>query len=150
MITGIYFLILLAASVEDYKSHTVKGPLVLMVWLLGLIKIVLVKENRWVTVALTCICFGLLWLVYFLVRRFAIRWKPALKFGGADVRLIPAMMLFQGWDTALTGVLAGLIFAAVYYMATGRRKKEIPLVPWMTAGCFLVEIIYLFSQKSML
>ncbi len=145
MITAIYFLLLLAASVEDYRSHKVSGCRVAAVWLLGIIHIAMEKENRWVTVALTCVCFIVLLLLYWFIRRAAERKKQELRFGGADVRLIPAMMLVQGWDRALTGVLSGLLAAAVYHLAPDRRKKEIPLVPWMTAGCFLLEIIYLFS-----
>lgn len=143
LITGIYFLLLLIMSVEDYKSCRVNNLWVLCMWLLGLIKIVIIKENRWVTVALTCICFTLLWLLYFLVSRNAHRFKTVLHFGGADVKLIPAMMLVRGWDKALTGVFVGLLFSLVFYL--GMKKKEIPLIPWMTIGSVLVEIIYLFS-----
>ena len=147
MITGFYFLLLLMASVEDYRSHTVKSQWVFLVWVLGIINIVLYKENRWVTVTLTCICFLVLWLVYLLVKRAE---EPALNFGGADVKLIPAMMLVQGWDMALAGVFLGLFLSLVYYLMIKKMRKDIPLVPWMTAGCFLVEIIYLFSGKSVL
>ena len=48
MITGIYFLVLLAASVEDARKHMVNRHWVLAVYVLGLIKLWLQKENRWV------------------------------------------------------------------------------------------------------
>lgn len=150
MITGIYFLVLLAAAVEDYRTHRVKGYLVLSVWLIGLIKIFLIKENRWVTLALTCVCFVLLLFLYSFINSIMRRKKKALSFGGADVRLIPGMMLAQGWDVALTGVFLGLLCAGIYYIPAKRRKREIPLVPWMAAGCFFIEIIYLFSYKSVI
>lgn len=150
MIIGIYFLLLLAASVEDYRTHRVKQYWVLAVWALGLIKILSVKENRWVTVALTCICFALLVLIYILVRYMAERSNRPFKFGGADVRLIPAMLLVQGWDVALLGVFIGLLSAALYYFLKKRKREELPLVPWMTMGCALAEIIYLFSGKNVL
>lgn len=145
MILGIYFLLMLMASVEDYRTHTVGRHWVLAIWSLGIINIAFQKESRWVTVLLTCICFTLLLLLYFLVQK-ATEWRNcSLNFGGADVRLIPAMMLVQGWDTALTGIFVGMSGIVLYYFITGRKKKAIPLVPWMTFGCFLVEIIYLFS-----
>lgn len=150
MIIGIYFLLLLAASVEDYRTRRVKPHWVLAVWALGLIKIVAGKENRWVTLALTCICFATLFLVYVLVRYVAERSNRPFGFGGADVRLIPAMMLVQGWDVALTGIFIGLLGAALYYFLARWKRAEIPLVPWMTMGCALAEIIYLFSGKSVL
>lgn len=150
MVTGIYFLLLLAASVEDYRSHRVKRHWVLAVYLLGLINILLHKENRWVTLALTCVCFGLLYLAYQGVERLAKQTGRPFSLGGADVRLIPGMMLVQGWDVALTGVFAGLLAAILCYLPAKRRKKEIPLVPWMALGCFFTEIIYLFSEKSVL
>lgn len=141
MIKVLYFLLLLMASAEDGRTHTVKPYKVILLWVLGIINIMVTKENRWVTLTLTCLCFGLLVLIYHLMRRYG--------FGGADVRMIPAMMLVQGWDAALAGIFCGLICAIFCYVLTGKGKKEIPLVPWMTAGCFLVEIFYLFSGKSM-
>lgn len=144
MITVLYFLLLMAASAEDYKKHRINRIVVLSVWLMGIIRIVLEKENRWVTVALTCICFILLYICYVLVRHFSGKYHRNLRFGGADVRLIPAMMLVQGWDRALTGVFAGLAAAFLWHIVSGRKNREIPLVPWMSGGCILVEIIYLF------
>ena len=150
MILVIYSLILLTASAEDCRNHTVSSWKVLAVWVLGLLNIVTNKENRWVTVTLTCICFLVLCLIYYLLRRVSLRWNCGLRFGGADVRLIPAMMLVQGWDTALCGVFAGLCGGLFYYFFKKKRKADIPLVPWMSAGCVIVEIFYLFSEKSML
>ena len=150
MITILYFLLLAAASAEDYKSHKVNRYVVLAVWLLGIINIVLEKENRWVSVALTCVCFAVLFAAYVLIKNLKICREKGICFGGADVRLIPAMMLVQGWDVALTGVFIGFAAAVLYYMGKSRGKKEIPLVPWMSMGCLLVEIFYLFFEKSMI
>lgn len=144
MITVIYFLLLAVASAEDYRSHRVNRYVVFAVWLLGLIHIILEKESRWVTVSLTCICFVVLYMCYVLARHLEKRWKREIRFGGADVRLIPAMMLVQGWDVALMGIFMGLLFAAGKYVIYRKGNHEIPLVPWMSAGCFLVQIFYLF------
>ena len=150
MITVIYFLLLAVASVEDYRSHRVSKYIEPAVWLLGLINIILTKENRWVTVSLTCLCFVVLYVCYLLVNRLSQKGNRELVFGGADVRLIPAMMLVQGWDTALLGIFLGLAAALLRYGAGRRKSREIPLVPWMSAGCFLIEIIYLFFGRSVL
>ena len=150
MITVMYFLLLAVASAEDYKSHRVSRHVVFAVWLLGFINIILENENRWVTVSLTCICFVALYMCYILVRHVEKRWSREIRLGGADVRLIPAMMLVQGWDVALTGVFVGLLLATGKYIICKRANREIPLVPWMSAGCFLVQIIYLFFLKSVL
>jgi len=144
LITVLYFLLLAAISAEDYKSHKVNRYAVLVIWLLGLINIVLEKENRWVSVALTCVCFAVLYVGYLLVRSLKVCSDRGIRFGGADVRLIPAMMLVQGWDVALTGVFIGFVAAVFFYMPAGKQRKEIPLVPWMSAGCLSAEIIYLF------
>lgn len=150
MITVMYFLLLLAASSEDYRTHTVSARWTWLMWILGLINIVLVKENRWVTITLTCLSFLTLWLIYVLVRKAAVCRKTVWEFGGADVRLIPAMMLAQGWEEALTGVFAGLCLSVLCSVFRRSNRRRIPLVPWMTAGCFLVEITYLFSGKSVI
>ena len=150
MITMLYVLLLMAASAEDYISHKVNRAVVSSVWLLGIIRIVLEKENRWVTVALTCICFILLYAYYKLMRHLAEHCSRPLAFGGADVKLIPAMMLVQGWDAALLGIFIGLLAVSCRYVISARKKQEIPLIPWMSAGCILVEIFYLFFGKSVL
>lgn len=150
MITVLYFLLLLAAAVEDYKSRTVRGYKIFLLWLLGGINLIVQKENRWVMVTLTCICFILLLGGYAIVRWASEKRNLPLELGGADVRLIPAMMLVQGWDAALTGVFLGLCMAVLYHLTAGKQKKEIPLVPWMGIGCFLVEIFYLFSGRSVI
>lgn len=145
MLKIVYFLLLIAASAEDYKYHTVSRRWTVSVFLLGLLNTI-IKENRWVTLALTCACFLLLFLLYQAVRVLAERKGFDWRFGGADVRLIPGMMLVQGWDMALTGVLTGLVSALLYHLFVKKEKKEIPLVPWMSAGCFVVEVV-LFLQK---
>lgn len=150
MILGIYFLLLLMLSVQDARTKRVNPYLIYGVYVLGLIKILINKENRWVSLILTCICFVLLWVLYGLVKRIALGKKLPPLFGGADVRLIPGMMLVQGWDKALTGVFFGLAAAVLGYYIQRRKEREIPLIPWMSAGCFLVEIFYLFSGKSMI
>lgn len=141
MLKVCYFLLLAGASAEDYKHHTVRPQWTVSVFLLGLVNMIVQKNNRWVTLTLTCVCFLLLWAVYRMVlwvsRRKGLQWQ----FGGADVRLIPGMMLVQGWDVALGGVFAGLSLAAVYYMAVVRKRKALPLVPWMAAGCLAAELM---------
>jgi len=144
LITVLYVLLLVTASAEDYKSHRVNRMVVMSVWLLGFIRIVLEKEDRWVTVALTCVCFIVLYAYYRLIRYLAEHCSRPLAFGGADVKLIPAMMLVQGWDTALLGVFLGLSAATGRYAISTGKMQRIPLVPWMSAGCILVEIFYLF------
>lgn len=150
MVKVLYFLLLLLMSVEDARTRKINHYAVPVVYLLGLLQIVLRKENRWVTVALTCMCFGILFLLYILIRWVQQHTTAFLVFGGADVRLIPGMILVQGADAALAGVFFGLLAAFFWNLVCGRQKRTIPLIPWMTAGCFFVEIIYFFSGKSVL
>lgn len=143
ILTILYFLFLFMAAAEDYAHHTVKPQLVFAVGITGFLNCI-TKENRWVTLTLTCVCFFLLFLFYCLIQRLAERYSLPWKFGGADVRLIPGMMLMQGWDVALTGVFLGLVFSLTYYLFV--KKNEIPLVPWMTAGCLFMEILQLLKM----
>ena len=139
MLKILYFLILLAASAEDIRHHTVRPRWIALVGIVGFLNCI-TKENRWVTMALTCACFFLLLLLYKVIQRLTASYGFSLMFGGADVRLIPGMMLVQGWDIALEGIFTGLLAAVIYYLPVHRRRKEIPLVPWMSTGCFLVEL----------
>lgn len=140
MLKILYFGLLVAASAEDYKNHRVRNCWILAVWLLGLLQVIR-QADRWVTLSLTCICFVLLLLLYLLVRRWNTQLQRKVSFGGADVRLIPGMMLAQGWDVALLGIFIGFSLAVVYYLLLVKQKKELPLVPWMTAGCLLAEVL---------
>lgn len=141
LLKTVYFLLLLAASVEDYRYHTVKPCWTVSMSLLGLLNMIRIKENRWVTLALTCACFLLLFFIYKLVEGLAKSRELVWQFGGADVRLIPGMMLVQGWDVALLGVFVGLVSVLLYHYVVRKEKKEIPLVPWMSTGCFVVELV---------
>ena len=89
----------------------------------------------------------LLYLFYKLVLYVSARWSLTYTFGGADVKMIPGMMLMQGWDVALTGIFAGLLLAVVSYLVILRQKKEIPLIPWMSAGCFIAELFFVVLGK---
>lgn len=141
-----YFLMLMLASLEDKKTHFIRPCWPTAIGILGFLHCI-TKENRWVTLALTCVCFLLFFFLYHLVRiaekRQWIRWQ----FGGADVRLIPGMMLMQGWEKALTGIFLGLLAAAGYYLVIVRKKTEIPLVPWMAAGCFMIEVLWVILDR---
>ena len=140
MVLLCYFFLLLVLSVEDYNYHRVRACWFPVLFILGCVQVYVRQDNRWVTVALTCICFLLLYLLYRLAKAPAGLFRGRLPFGGADVRLIPCMMLVQGWDTALSGVFLGLLAAVIYYLPMGKRHKEIPLIPWMSAGCFIIEL----------
>lgn len=147
-IQGLYFFLLIIASIEDYRYHRVHGRWIFAIFLLGFFRLCLEQENRWVTVALTCLCFLLFYIVYWVIRWIAKKTSKKLAFGGADVRLIPAMMLVQGWDTALLGVLIGLVFAIIKSCICKEMKKEIPLIPWITFGCIFVKKIIYFLSKT--
>ena len=132
---------LLFASIEDAKYHKVNKVYVFLLALLGCVQVYVMKENRWVSLTLTCFCFMVLCFIYYVTRILMKHFKRQLKFGGADVRLIPCMMLVQGWDTALTGVLIGFIMAVVWCCINRCWEKEIPLVPWMSIGCIIAELL---------
>ena len=140
MIKLIYFFFLGISSLEDYKYHKVNQRWTLAVALLGFLRLGFDKENRWVDMALAFLCFLLLYLLYRVLPVLSKLFRRDLKLGGADVRLVPGMMLVQGWESALTGVFLGLLAAFVFGWINRKRQKELPLVPWMAAGCFLVEI----------
>ena len=139
MLKLLYVLLLAAASIEDYRYRRVSPHWTASVLLVGLWNCILRQKDRWVTLALTCACIVLLYLLYRLVLLVGKRSGHSWKLGGADVKLIPGMMLFQGWDAALSGIFTGLTLAALYYLLWRRKQGEIPLVPWMTAGCLLWE-----------
>ena len=147
MLLIMYFLLLLAASIEDYKFHKVRHSFVAGTLLIGVLCVINRKEDRWVTVALTCFCFLLLLLFYLVVNQFSRRFGQNWKLGGADVRLIPCMMLVQGWDVALFGVLCGLVAALLYAALSGKWKQELGLVPWMSSGCLFAEQLFLLCGQ---
>lgn len=140
MIKLTYFILLGIASLEDYKYHKVNRRWTLAVFLLGVLRLSFDKENRWVDMTLAFLCFFLLYLLYRCLPLLSGKSGRKLKLGGADVRLIPGMVLVQGWESALTGIFLGLFAVLVFGWIKRKTKKELPLVPWMSAGCFLAEI----------
>ena len=144
ILTILYFLFLFMAAAEDYRYHTVRPQFVFAVGLIGILNCI-TKEDRWVTLALTCVCFFHLFLFYQFIQRLAEHYALPWKFGGADVRLIPGMMLMQGWDVALAGIFFGLVCLMLCYLGVKKKTSEIPLVPWMAAGSFCVELLRLLK-----
>lgn len=135
----LYFFFLLVASIEDYKYHKVHGEWITAIFLLGIVRLCLEEEYRWVTVTLACICFLLFYLIYQVVSLLSKKYNKNLSFGGADVRIIPSMMLVQGWDKALLAVFFGLLFAVLKAYIGKEKKKEIPLIPWITLGSIFIK-----------
>lgn len=138
-----YILLLAAAAIEDTKHHRVDKIYSILLLVIGCIQMYTIQEGRWVSLALTCICFLVLYGLYGLVLVWSKHRKRKISFGGADVRLIPGMMLVQGWDVALTGIFGGLTAAVVWTLVKKQWKEEIPLVPWMSVGCIVMEILVL-------
>ena len=131
-------LLLCGASGEDIKYHRVHRRWEIGIFLLGVLRLCVTEDNRWVTIALTCFCF-LLWYILYLV---AAEW---MNFGGADVRLMTGCMLALGVPEALYGLFLGFCMTALYVVLVKKKcRDEIPLVPWMTAGI----IVYEFIQKN--
>ncbi|MBO5352434.1 MAG: prepilin peptidase [Lachnospiraceae bacterium] len=141
MIKVIYICLLLAASLEDFRYHRIRRIHIYLTTLLGCICMSTVQEHRWVSLTLTCSFFLVLYMIYRLSAALAGKKGRSGGLGGADVRMIPGMMLVQGWDVALTGILIGLVSAIVVYGFKGRWREEIPLIPWMSAGCLLMMVI---------
>lgn len=135
----VYFFLLLVASIEDYKYHRVHGRWITAMFLLGVFRLCLEEEYRWVTVTLACICFLFLYVMYHMVALLAKKYNKKVVFGGADVRLIPAMMLVQGWENALLAVFLGLLLAILKAYICKEKKKEIPLIPWITLGNIFIK-----------
>lgn len=140
MIIVLYFLLLLVLSMEDYKFHKVKQRYIAGVFFLGVFYRIISQDDRWVTVALTCLCFLVLCLLHYLVNSIGRKQGRNWVFGGADVRLIPGMMLVQGWDVALYGIFFGFTALLLYRMLSGWKKQELALIPWMSAGCLGVAL----------
>ena len=144
IILVIYFCFLLFASIEDYKYHKVHPRWEIGIFSLGLLRLYLEQDNRWVTVTLTCLCFFLFYSLYSITLLLQKKGYQKLSFGGADVRMIPSMMLVQGWETALLGVFLGLLVALLKTIIRKEQKKELPLIPWISIGSMICQLYSLF------
>lgn len=146
-----FFLVLFVCAAEDLKHHKVSNRWTAVLCLPGLIRIGMEPEDRWETAVLTCLFFFLLYVLYRLTRFLGKKSSRRISFGGADVRLIPGMMLFLGWKEALCGIFTGLCAAAVWYVVAllsgkGRREREVPLVPWIASGTAVVTLARLYMK----
>ena len=134
IITWSCVILLCAASAEDKKYHRVHRKFELEIFLLGIFRLCVTEDNRWVTISLTCFCFLLWYLLYLAAGK--------KYFGGADVRLMTACMPALGENAALQGAGTGFLMAGVYYILISRKRTaEIPLIPWLTIGIIVREIM---------
>lgn len=127
--------ILALAALEDIQFHRVRRRWETGLCLCGVLRMCVTEESRWATWSLTCVCF-FMWYVLYLVAK-----KKEYQFGGADVRLMTYAIPALGVSTALPGIWLGCIGACGVLIFHGKHKREIPLVPWIAGGCFLMELL---------
>ena len=129
---GVFFALLLAASVTDIKKRVIPDSICLAIALTGLINFQPVQF------------LGLLTALPFLLAAVLCGGM-----GGGDIKLIAAagIVLGMGGGIAATviGLTAMLLFYAVYKAITKARGREcvkaFPLAPFLSIGCMAAYIL---------
>ena len=136
IIKGIIFAaILLKASISDIRTREVDNYLSVMVIITAFIGICRGDLLSMITGALLV---PLPLLITAII-------KPG-KMGGADIKLMAASAFLLGVTKGMAAMIAGLVLAVVCTLLVRLiRKKNVkdslPLIPYLSAGCFLAYLI---------
>ena len=132
---GIFALLLVFASISDIRTRQVKDRYSVMIAFAALIGVSFSDIPGMVAGAL------LVPLPLFV----AALLKPG-KMGGADIKIMAACAFLLGFIKGITAMIFGLAIAVICTLIIRRFakkniKESLPLVAYLSAGCFLVYVI---------
>lgn len=128
----IFVAILLYGSREDIRNHNLSKETIWVFWALGIVKLF------WGDGRGTVLAFwgGLLPLLFF----FLLLWVFPSSFGGGDVKWMMAGGVFLGLEKIVLALSLGFLFLApwaIFHFLRGNRKKELPMIPFLSLGIFI-------------
>ena len=123
---------LLAASIGDLKTKRISNRIPLFIALIGLIQMDVANALRGL------IFVPLPYLVMALIKENSM--------GGGDIKLMGACGFFLGLQTGYVASILGLLFAITVHFAfrafgSKNTNKNIPLAPYLSAGCLIAYFI---------
>lgn len=120
---------LLLLSIIDWECYEIPPEINLFIMALGVIRLLLQRE-QWLLHLAGFFCIStILLLVYLITKGRAV--------GGGDIKLMAAAGLFLGWELVTVAFLSGGIYAGVIHiirMIAGKKEKEIALGPYLSGG----------------
>lgn len=131
IVKGIFWLLLLAAALEDWKSRIIDNRIPLFLFLLGIPAFLLFPEQGIPARLLGIFAVaGPMLLLNIIV--------PG-GFGGGDIKLMAASGWLLGWQTVCRAVIPALLTAGIYVLfmlASGKLKRRdtFPLGPFLVLG----------------
>ena len=139
-----YSAILTYASHRDIRTRTVSDRVHLAILMLAVIKVGLSALRRQDIDMLDMAAGGLFSSLPLLVASML----TGGKIGGADIKLMAASGLLLGLNGGITALFIGLILSVFGTILLCEYKKSdlrnsIPLVPYLSVGCFIVYLLKL-------
>ena len=134
---GLYcvlFSMLLTLSVIDWRTFTIPNGINLVIFLLGVIRLVTDLGN-WSNYVIGMFSVGLVFLLLHLL-------TGGNGLGMGDVKLVAAAGLLLGWSSMLLAVLIGSLSGAIIHSVRMRRGagKKLAFGPYLAAGIWIAAL----------
>ena len=134
---GLYcvlFSMLLTLSVIDWRTFTIPNGINLVIFILGVIRLVTDLGN-WSNYVIGMVSVGLVFLLLHLG-------TGGNGLGMGDVKLVAAAGLLLGWSSMLLAVLIGSLSGAIIHSVRMRRGagKKLAFGPYLAAGIWIAAL----------
>ena len=134
---GLYcvlFSMLLTLSVIDWRTFTIPNGINLVIFVLGVIRLVTDLGN-WSNYVIGMCSVGLVFLLLHLL-------TGGNGLGMGDVKLVAAAGLLLGWSSMLLAVLIGSLSGAIIHSVRMRRGagKKLAFGPYLAAGIWIAAL----------
>ena len=134
---GLYcvlFSMLLTLSVIDWRTFTIPNGINLVIFVLGVIRLVTDLGN-WSNYVIGMFSVGLVFLLLHLL-------TGGNGLGMGDVKLVAAAGLLLGWSSMLLAVLIGSLSGAIIHSVRMRRGagKKLAFGPYLAAGIWIAAL----------
>lgn len=134
---GLYcvlFSMLLTLSVIDWRTFTIPNGINLVIFILGVIRLVTDLGN-WSNYVIGMFSVGLVFLLLHLL-------TGGNGLGMGDVKLVAAAGLLLGWSSMLLAVLIGSLSGAIIHSVRMRRGagKKLAFGPYLAAGIWIAAL----------
>lgn len=134
---GLYcvlFSMLLTLSVIDWRTFTIPNGINLVIFILGVIRLVTDLSN-WSNYVIGMVSVGLVFLLLHLG-------TGGNGLGMGDVKLVAAAGLLLGWSSMLLAVLIGSLSGAIIHSVRMRRGagKKLAFGPYLAAGIWIAAL----------
>ena len=131
----VLFSMLLVLSVIDWRTFTIPNGINLVIFLLGVVRLVTDLEN-WLEYGIGMVSVSLVFLLLHIL-------TGGNGLGMGDVKLVAGAGLLLGWQKMLLAVMVGSVSGALIHSVRmkGGAGKKLAFGPYLAAGIWLAALV---------